>query len=671
MQRNRIQLTALAGAIMMVAGVVGPVRAQNPPQMPPPQGQPPQNQPPQNQQDDMQRGVARISVMDGQVSVRRGDAGEWVAGIINAPLMADDSIATAPNSRAEVQFDSADILRIGGNAEVHLTALENNHYQMELARGSVTFRILRASSANVEVDTPSISVRPSQIGVYRISVNDAGESELTVRAGNVEVFSPKGSQWVNAGQTMRARGTASDPEFQMGAAIPPDDWDRWSESRDQMLLQASSVYQKVPPGVYGAEDMQNNGVWTEVPNYGNVWHPTAVAPGWSPYSCGRWVWEDWYGWTWIGCESWGWAPYHYGRWFNDPAYGGWLWYPGVIGVRHYWSPALVAFFGYGPGVGFGVGFGNVGWVALAPFEVFRPWWGAGYYGAGFAGRVNITNINVYNSYRNARIANGVSGVSAANFRGGQFGNNIMHASGEQIRSAGLVRGQMPIGPSSSNLRYSDRGTSFTPRGGGATNFFTHSQPGAVQHMGVTQGLRGAGVAAGQSGREAAAPSRAGSVGGTQFGAGRPGAPAAARPEQNGASGGGWSRFGTPAAQQGGPSGARAEGNAVRGGQNSALQNTRPGQASGANGWRGFGAPSNGNPSGARSQAPQSAPGGQGRQGYERPSAPSNSAPRSAPSYNAPRSAPSYSAPRPSGGGSTGGGHPSGSTGHSGGTSHRR
>jgi hypothetical protein len=684
MQRNRIQLTALAGAILLVAGVASPVRAQ----YPPPQNQPPQNQPPNqapnqpsNQppnQEDMQRGVARISIMDGQVSVRRGDAGEWVAGVINAPLMADDSVATAPNSRAEVQFDSADMLRIGGNAEVHLTALENNRYQMELVRGSITFRVLRPSNANIEVDTPSISVRPSKIGVYRIAVNDAGESELTVRAGDVEVFSPKGSQSVNAGQTMRARGAAADPEFQIGAAIPPDDWDRWSDSRDQALMQASAAYQNVPPGVYGVEDMQNNGVWTEVPNYGNVWHPTTVAPGWSPYSCGRWVWEDWYGWTWVGCETWGWAPYHYGRWFYEAGYGGWLWYPGMIGVRHYWSPALVAFFGFGPGVGFGFGFGNVGWVALAPFEVFRPWWGAGFYGAGFAGRVNIGSINVGGAYRNARVLNGVSGVSAANFRGGQFGGNIIHASGEQLRTAGLVRGQMPIGPSSANLRYSGA-AAFTPRAGGATSFFTHQQPGAVQHMAVTQAFRGAG----QTGREAAPASRPGAGAGTQFGGARSGAPAAARPDQNGASGG-WSRFGTPAAQQSGPAGAaRPEGGAVRGGQNPALQNTRPGQSGSSNGWRGFGAPSNGSPSASR---PQSAPGAQGRQGYNSApagqgrqgynNAPARTAPQggerqSAPSNNAPRSAPSNSAPRPSGGGSSGG-RPSGSTGHSGGNVvHRR
>ena len=46
-------------------------------------------------------------------------------------------------------------------------------------------------------------------------------------------------------------------------------------------------------------------------------------------------------------------------------------------ARHYWSPALVGFFGFGGGVGVGVGFGfgGIGWVPLAPFEVFHPWWG--------------------------------------------------------------------------------------------------------------------------------------------------------------------------------------------------------------------------------------------------------------------------------------------------------
>src|SRR5579875_1708272 len=49
------------------------------------------------------------------------------------------------------------------------------------------------------------------------------------------------------------------------------------------------------------------------------------------------------------------------------------------------------FFGIG-GVRVGIGFGGLGWVALAPFEIFHPWWGHGFYGGRgyFGGYRNVT-----------------------------------------------------------------------------------------------------------------------------------------------------------------------------------------------------------------------------------------------------------------------------------------
>src|SRR5436305_7885266 len=128
------------------------------------------------------------------------------------------------------------------------------------------------------------------------------------------------------------------------------------------MITPSNSPRDVTQGVYGAEDLDANRTWVNTPDYGNVWQPT-VAAYWAPYHAGRWAWEDWYGWTWVSYDPWGWAPYHYGRWFNNPRYG-WCWYPGVSGVRHYWSPALVGWIGFGGGGGFGFGFGNVGWVRL-------------------------------------------------------------------------------------------------------------------------------------------------------------------------------------------------------------------------------------------------------------------------------------------------------------------
>ena len=626
MKRLRnFRLLALAGAVLLTLGSARQARAQDP--------------------DDQTRGVARISLMDGEVSVKRGDASEWVAGVINAPLLSADRVSTAPNSRAEIQFDAANLFRLGGNAEVNLATVEYGRFQVELARGTLTYVVLRPSSANIEVDTPSISVRPSQQGVYRISVNDAGETNVIVRAGQVEVFSPRGSQWVNANQMMVARGSASDPEFQIVNAPGLDDWDRWNQSRDQAMTRSTS-YQYVPQGVYGAEDLDPYGTWNYVAPYGYVWTPVGTDAGWAPYRRGRWAWEDWYGWTWVSYDPWGWAPYHYGRWFWDGGLG-WCWYPGRIGPRHYWSPALVGWFGYGgPGIGVGFGFGSLGWVALAPYEVFHPWWGRGFYGRPFNERMNIANGSVTNIYRNSRF-NGVSGMRVGDFQAGRF-NTIGRVSGDQIRSAGLVRGQVPIAPSASHLQFSSRSAAFVPRSTGNTHFFTHQQPAASQRTPFAQQQRSF-----EAGRTVSPQARGGnapaSVAANRQEVGRGSSQAPAARSGAAQSGGGWPRFGQPGAT---------------GAATNRFENTRPSTAGGSqgasSGWSRFGEPRGGS---ATQSAPRSTyQGGSGYSsprynspaapsaGRDRPSAPSYSAPRpSAPSYSAPRSAPSYSAPRGGGG----------------------
>src|SRR5262245_26575207 len=71
-------------------------------------------------------GVARLSLVNGDVSVRRGDAGEWVAAVANAPVGVNDHVATAASARAEIQFDSANFLRLGANSEAQFAQLEQN-----------------------------------------------------------------------------------------------------------------------------------------------------------------------------------------------------------------------------------------------------------------------------------------------------------------------------------------------------------------------------------------------------------------------------------------------------------------------------------------------------------------------------------------------------------------
>ena len=109
----------------------------------------------------------------------------------------------------------------------------------------------------------------------------------------------------------------------------------------------------------GYEDLGQNGVWSEAPEYGPVWRPRSVEIGWAPYRYGRWAWVEPWGWTWIDDAPWGFAPFHYGRWAM--AGGVWVWVPGrmVVGVRPVYAPALVAFVGTSR-------FGVAAWFPLGP-----------------------------------------------------------------------------------------------------------------------------------------------------------------------------------------------------------------------------------------------------------------------------------------------------------------
>jgi hypothetical protein len=106
--------------------------------------------------------------------------------------------------------------------------------------------------------------------------------------------------------------------------------------------------------------LEPHGSWRRHARWGEVWTPADRSRDWRPYTLGRWVYTDDWGWYWISDEAeskWGWVAYHYGRWVFDDELG-WCWVPGEE-----WSPAWVQW--RRPRQGFD----HVGWAPLPPDEV--------------------------------------------------------------------------------------------------------------------------------------------------------------------------------------------------------------------------------------------------------------------------------------------------------------
>ena len=266
-------------------------------------------------------GVARVSLTNGDVTIRRGDSGDWIQAPVNTPVVEGDRIATGAASRAEVQLDHSNLLRLNESSEVHMANLGNKQFRVQVERGVVSYSELRGGEADVDLETPLVAVRPGKNGRYRVEVIGQDLVRIIVRKGQAEVASAQGIETLKQGRMMVVRRGAEKSdgalEFAIEKAEPKDNWDEFNERRDKSL-QKSESYRKLSSSIYGAEDLDDAGRWQYVSGYGNSWFPT-VSAGWAPYRSGRWTWVDYYGWTWVSYERWGWAPYHYGRWFPPRA----------------------------------------------------------------------------------------------------------------------------------------------------------------------------------------------------------------------------------------------------------------------------------------------------------------------------------------------------------------
>jgi hypothetical protein len=319
--------------------------------------------------------VGRLADFNGSVSWWDSDTGEWAEAERNRPLTQGDRVSTAQSGRAELRVGST-VLRLAANTEFEVLRLDDERLVFQLHSGSVAVRVRSREIADeLELVTAEARLRPLRAGHYVLMRTDdtttagAWRGEWYVRGERGDdglVVGP--DRWAELYRAGR-RGEAG--ELRSAWVSPRDDgFTRWAQSEDARDERSAST-RYVSPEMTGVEELDRHGRWEQHPEYGALWLPLVVRADWAPYRHGRWAWVRPWGWTWIDEAPWGFAPFHYGRWVNWR--GRWGWVPGAYVARPVYAPALVAWVGGGGwGVSVRIGSPSVGWLPLAPREVYTP-----------------------------------------------------------------------------------------------------------------------------------------------------------------------------------------------------------------------------------------------------------------------------------------------------------
>jgi hypothetical protein len=362
--------------------------------------------------------VARLAYAQGSVSFQPAGTDDWVAAGINRPMTTGDKLWSDNDGRVEMQIDGS-LIRLSNNTSFSFLNLSDQVTQIQVTAGTLLVRVRRLDdNETYEIDTPNLAFSVLRPGVYRISVNEAGDStSIKIKTGEGEVTGGGAAYTVHADDYATFTGTdqlnASSENYRDSNE---DQFDSWAASRDRRWENSNSA-RYVSADVVGYQDLDDHGSWRQTPDNGNVWFPRTPAPGWAPYHYGHWDYIAPWGYTWVDDEPWGFAPFHYGRWVSYE--GSWGWVPappqveGVVYVSPVYAPALVAWVG---GANFAIGIGdsggghapgeNVGWFPLGPREVYVPSYPVS---RNYVNNVNVSNTRVsttvVNNYYNATVAN--------------------------------------------------------------------------------------------------------------------------------------------------------------------------------------------------------------------------------------------------------------------------
>jgi hypothetical protein len=169
--------------------------------------------------------VTSVRAVEGSVVIERG--GTRIVATADSTLQSGDFLLAGAGSRAQVVLGDALVMRIAENTQVRFADLTPGRRKIQLALGTLALSEAPGSTGGPALEAPSLTLRPEQGGLFRLTVQADGTTSVTVRIGSASVITGAGTQIVKPGSTLVASGPYANPTIVTQSEIPLDDFDSY------------------------------------------------------------------------------------------------------------------------------------------------------------------------------------------------------------------------------------------------------------------------------------------------------------------------------------------------------------------------------------------------------------------------------------------------------------
>src|SRR6266576_2657769 len=185
--------------------------------------------------------VVRISLITGDVNLKRKGNTDWERAKLNFPLVEGDTISTDPDAHVEIQIDARNFVRLRANSVLRIVTLRDEGVALSVVEGSARVRLAKfdRDKEYFEVDAPKTTLAAEKKGLYRIDVSREGRVRLTARdGGRARIYSETSGFALRDGRSAELIYEGADAgDWEFNVAGVSDSWDTWVDNRERYLAE--------------------------------------------------------------------------------------------------------------------------------------------------------------------------------------------------------------------------------------------------------------------------------------------------------------------------------------------------------------------------------------------------------------------------------------------------